>query len=304
MNRIFFVLVLLVALTSCGSGTDNNSSKIGPESNAGVETLSGAAAEPTATVADTPKFFLESDTLIGGYQFGMNISDWNKLCASKARSDPSIDIVENGNCIEVVVPIVTGAASATDVKTQYRIRKSGIFSSGHLIGIKREFYIPEYLIEEFCRAICEQDTLKYLAGSKIENLPPYGSNSEITHMTSKEFDEVFEESDAEKKGEKKFWGKHTHNQTSTTDYKSLFESSNSYVVFQLRCTESTNSICDNNHDAISQLNHISYSDFVIREYSKYQAGINIEDYYTESQKEKILREKKKQELIEKALKAD
>jgi hypothetical protein len=325
MNRIIFVLVLLVALSSCGSGTGNNSSKIGTESKAGVDTLlevEGNSADATVdsaglTVADTPSFFLESDTLRGGYRFGMNIDQWNTNLAIHVKNGAPVELKQNGKILEGFTAIPELGKSNDN--QQYGISTEGIFDFGYLIGVKYVCHLPQYILYDWSQNIIKEKGLEYIAGEEIQPIDEktkkvFGFNYKI----GQEYRAMSTLNDyLSNQQEQSEWK--TNFEKNKKNFVALYKAENNYSVIECEIVSSIGVTYDTRpnvyYDQISGEKNvcythkirdfgnesIQYGDLIIKVYSQKQAKINPEDYYNFEQKEKLRKSKSNEEIINRVL---
>jgi len=325
MNRIIFVLVLLVALSSCGSHSGNSSSEIGTEPNAGVDTLLevvGNSADATVDsagvmVADTPSFFLESDTLIGGYRFGMNIDQWNTNLAIHVKNGAPVELKQVGKILDgfTVIPEL----GKSNDNQQYGISTEGIFDFGHLIGVKYVFHIPQYILYDWSQNIIKEKGLEYIAGEEIQPIDEktkkifgfnYQIGQEYTAMSS--FNDYVP-------NQQEHSGWKTNFERNKKSFVALYKAENNYCVIECEIVSSIGVTYDTRpnvyYDQISGEKNvfythkirdfgnesIQYGDLIIKVYSQKQSKINPEDYYNFEQKGKLRKSKSNEEIINRVL---
>lgn len=318
---LIFVIGFFTLLSSC----DNNDTS---EISSAVEVYkepyrSKPKVEEKIVYRD---FFLEQP-LENGFCFGMLLSEWNKKLALFAKEGVLSGLTDKPRMFyfPMDIPVSTRVSSNnynyyyTDdsylgsfnsIGDKYSVlgifteRNSELFRRNNveinqpvLVGIKFKYFVDQSNVLTKIDNLIKDENLIYVAGSyPIINKPispsEFGFNlkdSYAVYLGGKEKEEVCNKVNL-------FYSKNEN---------VLFENEKYYAVIEVNIKTHARVIRDNNCEIYSILSGERKFYFTKTIFSKKQSRLNIEDYLTIEQKNKIKREieyeKKKKELIKKAL---
>ena len=279
------------------------------------------------------EIYLE-DSLKNYGHFGATISEWNKRLAILAQDGIVRDLEESSGVYKGFIKFsessggfyITGKfrfPRQSDDTVEYFMRNNIMLHEGVLIGIQLETQIRDEDIEPVLSSMIGNDDLKYLAGYKIPAIklaPPV--MSDFGYRVGEAYNESFL---ANNLGESPANGYHDINANSSSSYLSIYEGRLFYSVFYLdeNITGTLTCFCSRERSETPTYNSSTgrneYKDYLIdritsirnlkREYgnltqtiwSKKQAGIRVENFYTVEQKAKVSKQSKTESLIDKAL---
>lgn len=315
---LIFSSLFIWGFTSCNN---QNQSKVIDEDTtkkiADTTKMNYPKANKQKTDTIYKSFFFE-DTLKGGYQFGMTVSQWNKHLATMAKNGyiNELDEVRAANVENLIQGSYTGFYSEDKTEGFNKNRNgyyiTGLFTSPKnrndtveiyklnnktinepvLIGIQRWFRISDENVADFINRLVEIDNLNYLAGPN----PQLPNNNPLT---PEEFSDDIQE------GLEKFAGakiQENEQVTSRNVTSTLFEGRLFYCVIE--ATEKNTAYATRNADYKIVSIKNGFRDYLLVQkiYSKKQYDLRVSDYMTEMQKTNYDNKIKTKSLIDKALK--